>query len=101
MGTALREHGLVIVLLTCCLSAARGLSGGVECLHKKDAEQIASGTNVTDELRSAIDDLRDLIRIADDIQHSIQRATQKYSSVLQRAQVDLKQAASKGGSFAS
>ena len=101
MGTVLRQHGLLIVLLTCCLSAARGLSGGAKCLNERDAEQIAGGTTVTDELRRAIDDLKDLIRIADDIQYSIQRAIQKYSSVLQRAQVDMKQAASKGGSFAS
>jgi hypothetical protein len=104
MGTVLCEHGLVTVLLTCCLFSAQGLPEGGECSHEKDSEQSAIGTNVTDELRKAIDDLRDLIRVADDIQGSIKMATQKYSGLLQRAKIDMhhmKQAASKGGGFAS
>lgn len=61
-----------------------------------DEQQGFSGTSSVKELRQAIDELRTLIRAADDIQESIKQATVRNTRLLRRANLELIASAARG-----
>lgn len=87
MGMVFRPHQAMFTLLCLCSTIAHCASIGVEVPHTESRKPTV-GTSIED-LRLAVDDLRALIRAADDLHSSLQKAVSKHTKLLHKSQADL------------
>ncbi len=95
-----RHHAQVyiLVLLGAVLFATGDIAHGLgkNVPHADSEQQGVSSTTSVEELRQAIDELKTLIRAADDIQESIKKATVRNTRLLRRAHLELATSANRG-----
>ena len=99
MASVSRRAQSPYVLIVCLLLSVQAvISTGVggNPPHAEFERQGVSSTSAVKELRQAIDELKALIRVADDIQDSIKKATVRHARLLRRAQLQLTTSASGG-----
>lgn len=91
MRSASRHVRASLLLIYCYLLAAQAQKGS-EAKSEKQIVSVSPG----EELRQAIDELKNLIRAADDIQDNIKKAIVKHASLLRRTEIELTNSASRG-----
>ena len=104
MARASRCEQPLVLLMLCLVLAVQGgkrVDVGVEDTAVTLEHSVVSSTRPIEELRQAIDELKSLIRVADDIQDSIKKATVRHARLLRRAQLELTSSASGGDTYLS
>ena len=94
------HHALVFILVVLGVvlfvqgDTAHGVGDNVP--HADTEQQGISSTSALEDLKQAIDELKTLIRAADDIQESIKKATVRNTRLLRRAHLELTDSADSG-----